>query len=216
MYAACIRTLLGVRKTTATDLCLAETGLPPLATWIQSAQKSAIDRLIRTRGQEEDDPFAKAWRLVNLEPKTPCAKYIIRLMDSNPAQETEEMMIRIQQSTRTKFITYRTLMNPRLEEHRMYQDPTVPEYQRLTASRFRLSSHNMAVERGRWSRTPRDQRLCHCGAVQDEAHVLADCAEGARVRDAHPDINFNLPAFFDEQSLLNMLQTCYQLSKTFV
>ena len=44
-------------------------------------------------------------------------------------------------------------------------------------TRFRLGSHRLTVETGRWSKTPADRRLCTCNVVevQDEAHVVYRC-----------------------------------------
>ena len=74
----------------------------------------------------------------------------------------------------TKSQTYLSL-NPTLEVHPLYTDcnRTVPDYLRISFTRFRMSSHMLRVETGRWSRTPRDQRLCQCGlGVQNEPHVF--------------------------------------------
>ena len=74
----------------------------------------------------------------------------------------------------TKSHTYLSL-NPTLEVHPLYTDcnRTVPDYLRISFTRFRMSSHMLRVETGRWSRTPRDQRLCQCGlGVQNEPHVF--------------------------------------------
>ena len=45
----------------------------------------------------------------------------------------------------------------------------------------------MKIETGRWSRTPRESRLCSCGAVQDERHVVQDCALLNDIRDRYSD-----------------------------
>ena len=51
--------------------------------------------------------------------------------------------------------------------------PYIPDYLRITFTRFRLSSHRLRVEVGRWSRTPREERVCACGTgVQDEFHLF--------------------------------------------
>ena len=66
-------------------------------------------------------------------------------------------------------------MNPTLETHPLYtsNSPTLPDYLRINFTRYRLSSHQLRVEVGRWSRTPHDQRLCSCGnGVQDEMHIF--------------------------------------------
>ena len=45
-------------------------------------------------------------------------------------------------------------------------------------TKFRLGSHNLPIETGRWCRTPREDRLCvTCGVVGDENHVLYNCSE---------------------------------------
>ena len=51
---------------------------------------------------------------------------------------------------------------------------------RIALSRFRLSSHNLAIELGRHARPiiPVEQRLCkHCDsmAIEDEVHFLLKC-----------------------------------------
>jgi hypothetical protein len=218
IYATCVRALLGVRKTTAADLCLAEADLPSSTAWIQEAQYKCLKKLIDDRSDSEDDPFAIVWRLINQNPKTPAAKYINKMMRNPPSKQTEkeELHIKIRSSTRTKFETYSTIMNPRLELHAMYCDPAIPEHERLAVTRLRLSSHNMAIERGRWTRTPREERLCHCGMVQDEPHVIGVCQDGAAIREAWPEMNFQLPDLFEETCVPDAVNACYQLIRTFV
>ena len=79
-----------------------------------------------------------------------------------------------QPPTATKFQTYRS-MNPTLSTHCLYSKSTtpIPDYLRITFTRFRLSSHRLRVEVGRWSRTPQDQRTCSCGTgIQNEVHLF--------------------------------------------
>ena len=67
-----------------------------------------------------------------------------------------------------------TALNPSMEVHPIYTDGgAIPDYLRISFTRFRLSSHLLRVETGRWSRTPREERLCRCGSgIQDELHVF--------------------------------------------
>jgi Reverse transcriptase (RNA-dependent DNA polymerase)/Endonuclease/Exonuclease/phosphatase family len=60
---------------------------------------------------------------------------------------------------------------------------------RNTIARFRSSSHDLEVEKGRWKpkdmRIPRDARLCQCCSLQlveDEMHFLFDCQLYYKVR----------------------------------
>ena len=53
-------------------------------------------------------------------------------------------------------------------------------------------SHNLRVETGRWSRTPRELRVCHCSpvVVQDEEHVLIKCPLSQSKRQKFTSLNF--------------------------
>ena len=216
MYRSCVRSLLGVRKTTASDLCLVESGLPSLQEKAKAAQKKYILTLIRERNDMTDDPFAHVWRLTR-EANTPCARYINALVDFDEIQERNSRLDRVRISPRTKFITYRTLMNPLLEPHEMYNNPEIKEHERLTATRFRLCSHNLAIETGRWSRRPREDRLCpQCNSPQDENHALAECQINRDFRNSFPNIDFTLPNFFTLQPVTQVVHMCHELIKTFV
>jgi len=158
LYTACVRHLLGVRKTTATDLCLIEAGLPSTLEQIQVAQRRYFTKMLNLTPAES--PVAHAWRIAN-DANTPAARYI-RSITSNPTtNHLADLQSTVRESQRTKFITYRTLINPDLSVNSLYFDNTLPEFQRRAITRFRLCSHNLAIERGRWSRIPRDLRQCN-------------------------------------------------------
>ena len=78
-------------------------------------------------------------------------------------------------STGTKFRTYMQL-NPDLIVHSLYMrdTPIIPDYLRITFSRYRLSCHRLRVETWRYRGIAHDQRLCVCGlGVQDELHIFS-------------------------------------------
>ena len=77
----------------------------------------------------------------------------------------------------TRFATYMRI-NPSLEMHEVYVDShAVKDFLRIQMSRMRLSSHRLLVETGRWSRIPRERRVCPCDghSIQDEGHVILRC-----------------------------------------
>jgi hypothetical protein len=210
-YMQCIRLLLGVRKTTAGDLCLVEAGQPSLLQKVKTAQRSTIYKLIVEREGMQDDPFAHAWSLAR-NSRTPCARYITSLETFRPEVEERRLREKIQTSERTKFVTYRDLMNPGLEVHPMYRSTDSRERERLTLTKFRLSSHNLAIERGRWTRKPREERLCPtCNVVQDEHHAVTECRINADARRNIEATHLQLPQLFD----LDQAQ-CHELLKFFV
>ena len=77
--------------------------------------------------------------------------------------------------TGTKATTYRKI-NPNLTVHRISNTGCyIDERETVVFTKFRLSSHTLKVETGRWSRTPREERLCECGKIQDENHIVFFC-----------------------------------------
>ena len=100
--------------------------------------------------------------------------------------EREDVRNSIRNSTSTKRKTYIN-MNPNLISPKIYTNGNVPEYQRIEFSRFRLSSHNLRIETGRWSRIARENRFCSCemNAVQTEDHVALECPLTADLRRAY-------------------------------
>ena len=47
--------------------------------------------------------------------------------------------------------------------------------------KFRLGSHNLKIETGRWSRIKREARLCtSCNVLGDELHAIYACSEVSR------------------------------------
>jgi hypothetical protein len=57
MYIQAVRCMLGVRKTTAGELCLIEAGLPTAAARVKASQKSTLSHLVEERRGRDDDPF---------------------------------------------------------------------------------------------------------------------------------------------------------------
>ena len=170
LYMGALKCLLGVRSTTANDLCLAELGMPPLQALIRQRQHSFFSRVLTERAGMTDDPLMFSLELTRTGNKK-TYQYIERLlMPMDYAGEALAVLKhRISQSDRTKYITYNKI-NSSFDVHPVYSrvtviTPFIPEHLRLSFTRLRLSSHRLRIETGRWARLPRDQRLCPCGAV---------------------------------------------------
>ena len=95
-------------------------------------------------------------------------------------------------------------MNAELEPPGIYNSRDfVPEQHRQAFTRMRLGSHRLKVETGRWSRIPKERRLCMCGIVQDEIQVLLNCPLLDNVRGNFREMNF---------SSLNSIASCENFS----
>ena len=77
-----------------------------------------------------------------------------------------------------------------MTKHPVYTQRTATptqELHRQAFTRFRVSAHSLAIETGRWNRggrgrLPVEERLCECGEVQDEIHVIETCPRTEDIR----------------------------------
>ena len=81
----------------------------------------------------------------------------------------------------------------------------------------RLSSHELRIETGRWARIPRERRLCPCGEIQDEKHVIVDCPITQAIRDNY---DMDMTTFTDIINLdsvhsFKMIHEMLELLRTF-
>ena len=114
-------------------------------------------------------------------------QHVIAYRSDPTSVELEKKKLNVQISTSTRRVMYRTL-NTDLSVSLVY-DGGVAERDRKSFTRMRLSSHRMRCETGRWSRIPAEERLCPCGNVQNEFHVLLQCSLTQHLRD-----NMNIKA----------------------
>ena len=116
-----------------------------------------------------------------------------------------------QSDLRSRVVTYCHL-NPGRSVHHLYTQSQqyIPDNLRISFTRLRLSSHRLRIELGRWSNTPRDARLCNCGSVQDEEHILK-CVENEGIlrNFTYDDAHLGLEQLFSkckDTKHLNLLQ----------
>ena len=208
LYLGAIKALLGVRKTTSSDLCLIEVGYAPLKDYVQQKQKMFFQKMISERDSIPEDPLRFCIHLT-MRDSTRLGRYLKRLIATDSDIEKGgqfRLRSKVQSSERSKFVSY-VKMNPSLDVHKLYSNSTDPvsEYSRVSFSRFRLSAHNLRIETGRWSRTPRQERYCECNSsetrpIQDEQHVIKDCPLTHSVRLNYPSMDFSIPAIFEEEN----------------
>ena len=130
-------------------------------------------------------------------------------------KDKEERQANIRAATGSKSVYYCDI-NTSLEVHPMYEASEVKEHDRICSTRLRLSSHDLAIEKGRWSRTRRENRLCSCGEVQTEEHIVCSCAKTEAVRVLNTDVDFsNLQNVFSHPNTslaTRIIRECYELS----
>ena len=142
--------------------------------------------------------------------KCPMGKHILKLESCTTqniiAKAMRELAEGIQAATTsTKRLMYASI-NPEFNLIPVYtRSLVVPEYHRRAYTRLRLSSHRLRIETGRWSRTPREERMCPCSqGVQTEEHALCDCPITQGIRSSNEEIDFsNLISFCSKVAQLS-------------
>ena len=192
LYLMCVKALLGVRSTTSTDMCLVELGLPEVQALVRERQKTLLKSLSRSRLGMNDDPFMFAFDLA-LNSRTHTARHLRSLLDEaeNVVQRSlQDAKARVAANPRhSSRLTWYSAVNPHGTVHSVYsQASQVNELERVSWTRLRLSSNSLAIEQGWWNRRgrgrlPVEERLCVCGAVQDEKHIIEHCPRTQHLRE---------------------------------
>ena len=192
LYKWYIKTLLGVRKTTNNDICLVELGMPPLKALIKRKQRTFFSKMWLERNGMDDDPLIYAMHTVlNYNDSQ---SRVLRDMTVNNINDVQLALVTLKtnilNSNSNRIIFYK-LINTQLDVHTVYIDNMkVNEIERMSWTRLRLSAHSLAIERGRWNRRgrgrlPIEERLCPCGQIQTEAHIIENCLMSLQVRQTY-------------------------------
>ena len=131
----------------------------------------------------------------------------------------DELKHQLSNSSSSKITTYKSL-NPTLTSHPVYDNKYtgIQEFMRFEFTKFRLSSHNLRIEKDRWLRPmpPREMRGCSCSnEVQDEAHVIQTCNLTQGIRQRYTGINYNISEFFTENNSDTQICIIYEIKKMF-
>ena len=160
-----------------------ELGLSPLRAVVRAKQRKFFKNMWQDRNLMNDDPLIHVMRIA-LDYNDATSRYITDLTrnEHDDLLEAQEILkSKIRNSVSNRVIFYR-LINPELQVHELYLRKSigVKELERISWTKLRVSAHSLAVERGRWNRRgrgslPWEDRLCSCGQVQTETHVIENC-----------------------------------------
>ena len=179
LYIGAVKALLGVRETTRSDTVLIEAGMPSMKQLVRERTKRFMEKeLSAERGS--DTPLIRIYKICEAK-RTGGFNHLRRILD--PTEEHVTVVESLRPVTTSKVRTYKEI-NPELSIHPVYTTKDyINERERLVFTRFRLCSHHLKIETGRWARVNAEDRVCDCGlGVQDESHVLFDCVKTEDVR----------------------------------
>ena len=174
IYNWALKQMLGVRLTTCNDVCYVESGYTSVQAIIKSKQRKFFVKMHSERCNLVDDPLGLVLNLV-LNSRYSTRNYIFNLINNSTIndiqQDSELLKNNLRRSESSRRITYCNIINTNLTVHNIYLNKHVIfEAHRVAFTRFRISSHSLAVETGRWNRRgrgrlPMEERLCSCGEV---------------------------------------------------
>jgi hypothetical protein len=146
------------------DLCKPITGNMP-TTWCGSTRKLLFDLYLGHVWSSEDVGSSKDWE-----------KVIYANLRAREVQEWKEGLQR-----KSKLRLYRTLKKDLRRESYL----ALPLDSRRKLTEMRSGTHCLRIETGRWEKEPLEQRICKvcvCGPIEDELHVLLDCYPYEKIR----------------------------------
>ena len=190
-YIKLLKSTLGVRANTPTLLLYVESGFLPIKAVIHARQLKFFQRYkdglvdntpraeLFNRLMTEGNDFLQHY--INLSQKYTCAADIYK----EHSEAIRNKIRDLAQNDQYKYKIYLEL-NPKLEV-----SPFINNLHPLSKQiiRFRLGSHSLPIETGRWTRTARVNRLCvDCGVLGDEMHAIYRCSNIDRTGIILPDV----------------------------
>jgi hypothetical protein len=194
-----IRYVLGVRRSTPLLALYGETGRFPLQLKFSAAVVKYANTLSRRDCLSQQSPLHAVRLHLSNRVNTGIPSWLDVILKASDPQTVRDVVggelsfnqwrfdqcelwhqdwkVQIQSDTH-KLSTYKSFKHSLGMEEYLVSVPNVRH--RKAICRFRVSSHNFAVEKLRYNRTPREQRLCrYCqpadNVVEDELHVLLVC-----------------------------------------
>ena len=178
-YVKMLKSCFNVRVNTPNELLFIESGFIPIKAVMYCRQLKFYQRF-----RDSLQPKSRrdiVFRFL-LENETSYLKHYVRLSSkytstkdivSECRDEIKTKIYKKANESRYKFNMYVSI-NPDLQI-----SPFLDIYHPNTMDiiKFRLGTHFLPIETGRWNRTPRHERLCTtCGVLGDEKHVLYSCS----------------------------------------
>ena len=117
--------------------------------------------------------------------------------------DQSKQLIRSQISASPKCTYYKYLIN--VYSLQYYLSKFIPVHLRKCITKFRLSSHNLAIETGRYIATDRSKRICFScvDEIEDEYHFILVCPLHNSLRKQHiKPYNWKNPSVYKRIKLL--------------
>ena len=127
--------------------------------------------------------------------------YYKNLSENYKNENMEERYERVSTSNSTMCIRYRTIIGTNYS-NTLYNS-CLNDFHRITITRWRLSSHELKIETGRYTKpiTNREDRLCKiCREIENESHAIFTCKAHRWIREKNKNL---FDSFKDAKTFLN-------------
>jgi hypothetical protein len=177
-----LKSCLGIKSGTTTDLIFTEIGRPDIIAVIKDRQFNFAKKIKKLKKGEA--LVKEIWDLcAALEPPS-LRSYYEHITDKNAETNITDRKMRIERSEQSMCVRYRTMIGMSYSE--TLYNSCLDDTRRITITRWRLSSHRLKIETGRYTRpiTERENRLCDvCNVIEDEYHAIFDCSVHRLIRE---------------------------------
>ena len=208
IYLKLIKATLNVRPSTRNNIVIVEAGMLPIKyliwsrqfnyfrTFKESLQENSTRKILFEELLEHPSKFLKHY--VDLNNKYENAKDIY---EEGINFVKREITRKNNMDNHYKFWMY-LKMNPDLKPSPFLM---IPGRMALACLKFRVGSHNLPIEKGRWCRKPRNERLCKtCGILGDEAHYIFVCP--TICRDGMNLVNVKLETIWNNPNVYDLIK----------
>ena len=216
-YRKMMKSIIGVKVTTCSEFMYIELDLPSIRTQIMMKQWSFWTKVLEMSKEcplHHAITLAKHFKLKEIE------HYEQLVTSFNSKDEIREKFmeenrksIRVKaERGKSKYIKY-LQVNPSLGTPKIYKSVNRHSDVSMVAG-LRTSSHNLQIEMGRRTRTPREDRKCLCGEVEDEDHFALSCDLYADIRRKHNVLtSTEISCMFDNDRHVEYLNELYKRRK---
>ena len=197
-----LKACLGIKNGTTSDIIYAEINRPDIISTLQDRQ---YNFRMKIENLKKDEALMKeVWDICDQQDKDNLCQYYRNLQCNNAISNLNNRKSNIQLSDQTMNVRYRSMIG--FTSPAILYDSCLDDKLRTIITRWRLSSHKLRIETGRYTNPKilRVNRLCKiCAIIEDEHHAIYHCR-------AHTTIRRNYQKDLDLQnddiaSLLNPL-----------
>lgn len=200
-----LKSCLGIKQSTPDDILFIELNKADIVATILDRQHNFYSKLMKH--DEASAIVIGVWNLYNniVGPQNGFIHYYQSLQPKNKVTNKTNRKERIQLSDLSMSSRYKEISN--LKYCDVLYNSFVVERYRTIITRWRLSSHSLRIETGRYTRpkTPKPERKCGiCNTLEDEHHALFACSAHIFIREHYHDI---LSRYTTVQSILHPTTT---------